>query len=133
MTTLAHKQLSTLREQLDERAKVLGAEVREAERERVHGVVRSPIETVEDIADQGEQRTREVVRLAEEERDAAELRAIDAAFGRMDEGCYGVCIDCDADIPLPRLLVQPTAARCIECQARYEKAHPPALRATPLL
>ena len=59
---------------------------------------------------------------ADEKRDAEELRDIDAARGRLDAGTYGTCTDCGAEIGFQRLHVEPQAARCIECQRRYEKA-----------
>jgi len=40
---------------------------------------------------------------------------IDAAFGRMDAGTYGLCTNCGRDIALGRLQVRPQAAHCISC------------------
>ena len=59
---------------------------------------------------------------ADEKRDAQELRDIDAARQRLDAGTYGICTDCGAEIGFQRLHVEPQAARCIECQRRFEKA-----------
>jgi RNA polymerase-binding protein DksA len=56
-------------------------------------------------------------------RDAAELRDIEAARRRLDEGSYGLCVDCGAAIPYERLLYEPAAARCVDCQARHEKTY----------
>lgn len=66
------------------------------------------------IADVGE---------AEVTRDLAELRSLEAARKRIEDGSYGSCSDCGADIPLQRLLVEPGALRCVECQARHEKTY----------
>lgn len=63
------------------------------------------------------------VNLAEIDRDALELRRIDGALLRLSEGSYGLCSDCGQKIPLPRLEAEPTAARCVQCQALYEKTH----------
>jgi RNA polymerase-binding protein DksA len=60
---------------------------------------------------------------AEVSRDLAELRDIESARRRLAEGAYGVCVDCGADIGLERLLAEPAAARCVECQARHEKTY----------
>jgi RNA polymerase-binding protein DksA len=60
------------------------------------------------------------VDLAEVKRDLAELREIDGARQRLAAGTYGVCSDCGADIPPPRLEAYPTALRCIDCQSRRE-------------
>lgn len=49
-----------------------------------------------------------------------ELRDIEAAFGRMDIGHYGTCVDCGDDIAYERLQASPTAIRCRDCQEQYE-------------
>lgn len=54
------------------------------------------------------------------DRQIVEVRAIEAALSRLATGGYGACVDCGADIPLERLLVYPTAARCISCQSIHE-------------
>jgi DnaK suppressor protein len=61
--------------------------------------------------------------LADIDRDAQELRRIDHALSRLNSGTYGECIDCRQPIPLARLEAEPTAARCVTCQDRYEKMH----------
>ena len=59
-----------------------------------------------------------------DERESAEIAAIEAALQRIAEGSYGVCIDCGEDIPAARLHAAPEAARCVDCQGSLEKAHP---------
>lgn len=51
----------------------------------------------------------------------AELDAIDAALARMDDGDYGLCIDCGGAIGAQRLAAQPVALRCIGCQTKAER------------
>jgi RNA polymerase-binding protein DksA len=131
MTALNDDDLSSLRDALDQRAQELGREVRELDAERQENVRSEPGTHVDDLAEQGEQRTHEALRHAERERDFEELRAIEAARERMATGSYGECIDCGEDIPLERLKVQPTASRCVPCQERHELTHPP-LPAVPL-
>jgi DnaK suppressor protein len=55
-------------------------------------------------------------------RDAEELELLDAALARVNEGEYGACVDCGEDIARERLLANPAAARCTECQERSERA-----------
>ena len=55
------------------------------------------------------------------EHETAELGAIDAALERLDQGLYGQCSDCGAEIPAARLQAWPTALRCIACQTQAEK------------
>jgi RNA polymerase-binding transcription factor DksA len=56
-------------------------------------------------------------------RDITELRAIDAARARIENGRYGECRECGFEIPYERLEAQPTADRCAPCQDLYEKTH----------
>ena len=50
------------------------------------------------------------------------LRLLDAALARVAGGDYGCCVDCGEDIARERLLANPAAARCTECQERSERA-----------
>jgi RNA polymerase-binding transcription factor len=51
--------------------------------------------------------------LVEQARDR--LAEIDAAFGRLDAGTYGVCESCGRPIAEARLEARPLARRCIDC------------------
>jgi RNA polymerase-binding transcription factor DksA len=44
-----------------------------------------------------------------------ELTEIDAALERLEGSDFGVCSECDEDIPLDRLQVVPTARTCASC------------------
>jgi RNA polymerase-binding transcription factor DksA len=52
-----------------------------------------------------------------------ELRDVEAALRRIHVGAYGVCIECDDEMELPRLRAFPTAKRCLMCQENYERNH----------
>ena len=60
--------------------------------------------------------------VAMEEREAAELLAIDEALQRIADGSYGLCLDCGVGIATARLHASPTALRCVACQEKVEKA-----------
>jgi RNA polymerase-binding protein DksA len=123
MSALTESDLAPLREALNKREALLRAEVIAIEDEK-NDLPRSvPMSHVEDQAERGEERTREAMRHAEQERDIDELRAISAARERMADGHYGICDDCGIDIPMARLQAQPTASRCVPCQERYETSH----------
>jgi DnaK suppressor protein len=123
MPELTKAQLQTLRERLTRREAVLQAEVREARAERAERPsAQGP--NVEDAVEGGEERFRHGIEHAELQRDQEELRAIDDARERMDAGRYGACVDCGRDIPFARLEVQPFAQRCVDCQQKWERAHP---------
>jgi DnaK suppressor protein len=65
--------------------------------------------------------------LAESDRAEAILDAAKArrllvldALVRLDNGTYGVCVDCGKPVPEGRLEVKPEAARCLTCQAKRD-------------
>lgn len=132
MAELTSDQIAQLRAALDRREAELLGEVRAVEHEEADAPSRNPHNQVEDSGEQGEQRTREAVRSAEEERDVDELRQIGAAQERMRRGEYGECVDCGVEIAFERLQVQPAAARCLPCQTRYEQTHDTAAKIPPL-
>lgn len=49
-----------------------------------------------------------------------ERQMIEEALSSLEEGTYGQCAECDAEISEKRLLALPFARYCIECQARLE-------------
>jgi DnaK suppressor protein len=57
------------------------------------------------------------------DRHVRELRDIEAAFQRIRDGKYGVCMDCGDDVAFTRLQAYPTAKRCIVCQEKREKEY----------
>ena len=44
-----------------------------------------------------------------------EIREIQAALKRIDDGTYGVCLSCDEKINTKRLAALPYASQCIKC------------------
>lgn len=49
--------------------------------------------------------------------------AVLAALHRIEAGTYGSCVDCGRPVPEGRLEARPDAARCVACQAKYDRAH----------
>ena len=60
--------------------------------------------------------------IALEERESAELVAIDDALKRIADGSYGLCVDCGVSIATARLHANPTALRWVGCQDKVEHA-----------
>lgn len=50
-----------------------------------------------------------------------ELVAIERALAKMSTGSYGVCEDCQDEIPAKRLMVLPEARLCANCQMFKER------------
>jgi RNA polymerase-binding protein DksA len=57
------------------------------------------------------------------ERQLKEIAAIEAACTRMENGSYGICTHCGIDIDYKRLIANPAAHRCIDCQRNYERTY----------
>jgi len=55
------------------------------------------------------------------DRDREKVQAIDDALARVEDGTYGVCESCEADIAEGRLEALPFTRLCINCQAEREK------------
>ncbi len=49
------------------------------------------------------------------------MKKIDAALERIDNGTFGECLDCGADIGPDRLFARPTATMCICCKEEQER------------
>jgi DnaK suppressor protein len=52
---------------------------------------------------------------AADARRAGEIRRIDAALARLDEGEYGYCVECGEPIAPKRLEIDPAVPRCAGC------------------
>ena len=63
------------------------------------------------------------LRNAQMGRDVGELRQVDTALARIQEGTYGFCVDCGQEIPRARLQANPSAERCILCQSARERQY----------
>lgn len=48
--------------------------------------------------------------------------AVAAALERVATGTYGECVGCGKPVPDGRLDARPEAARCVGCQAKYDRA-----------
>ena len=51
------------------------------------------------------------------------IAQIDFAIQRIDEGQYGICIDCAESIPAKRLEAFPAALRCLNCKQDFEQQY----------
>ena len=78
-------------------------------------------ELLGDIYDQASsERDRELVLLLGD-REREKLNAIDEALLRIKENEYGICEECEEEIPLGRLKVMPFAVHCVNCKSDLEK------------
>ncbi len=54
------------------------------------------------------------------DRDRGKLQAIEDALERIDEGSYGVCESCEAEVAEGRLQAMPFTRLCVQCQSDRE-------------
>jgi RNA polymerase-binding protein DksA len=126
MTNLTQEQLSQVEQLLNERERVLRVDMhREVEQKEDFRDVASE---APDPGDSSFASLEVDLENAAVTRDITELRKIEAARGRIHNGTYGECVECETEIPYERLLVQPTAERCAPCQDMYEKTHVDSVR-----
>lgn len=67
-----------------------------------------------------EERDREISFILTD-REREKVQAIQEALGRVDEGSYGICENCEAEIAPARLEALPFSRLCVSCQAEREK------------
>jgi DnaK suppressor protein len=80
---------------------------------------------VQDPGDQALLTTMESLRTSMQDSDVAQYKRIIHALQKLDDGSYGVCIDCGNDISEKRLLSFPDADRCLACQEEFEELQQP--------
>lgn len=100
--------IETIRANLQARLTAIGVEVARLEAESSQPLEADWEEQANQIEDMETSEGLEAVRLDE----AQQIRA---ALRRIDQGTYGTCANCGADISPARLAALPTATLCINC------------------
>jgi len=54
------------------------------------------------------------------DRESVLIKKIKKSLEDIEDGVYGICEDCGADISIARLKARPVARRCIQCKTRQE-------------
>jgi RNA polymerase-binding transcription factor DksA len=122
MSHLNETQLATLQQMLQQHRQQLRADIRDE-------LLRKDSEQYGELAGQVHDAGEESVADMLVELNAAvlgqsirTLREVEAAQQRLAEGHYGRCVECDEPIPFERLQAYPSAQRCLEHQAAFEKS-----------
>lgn len=127
---LKPREMEELAAMVDRRRTALRAEVEHGlDRVRNDGID-NIVGAVPDPGDEAVQSLIQDLDQADTSRDLSELRTLDAARARIDEGSYGTCVECGQDIGFERLRASPGAVRCIRCQTQFEKTHAGQTRTT---
>ncbi|SNB47436.1 TraR/DksA family transcriptional regulator [Geobacter sp. DSM 9736] len=74
-----------------------------------------------DIYDQASSERDRELGLLLSDREREKLRNIDEALMKIEEGEFGICEECEEEIPLGRLKVVPFARFCVKCKSDIEK------------
>jgi DnaK suppressor protein len=74
------------------------------------------IEKAPDAVDDLQLTTLRELAISKLNRDFRLLREVRAALARLDEGTYGICLNCEEPIAPRRLEAIPWAAYCVRCQ-----------------
>jgi DnaK suppressor protein len=74
----------------------------------------------QDVADEAANTYARQMLLGMSERERRNLREIDAALDRIDDGTYGTCEECSEPISEARLKALPYATLCVDCKADRE-------------
>jgi DnaK suppressor protein len=94
--------------------------VLEAERAELARMVRKrdgiAIERTPDALDEVQGATERELAVRNLDRDSNMLRKVREALRRIDDGSFGVCLQCEEDISPKRLAAVPWTAFCIRCQ-----------------
>ena len=115
---LKEQQMAALRASMIARSRVLEGEIAAKLRESTEDG--EMLGRVGDNADLAWVESESSLDLTEAQRDIEEWRGLRDALRRMEQGSYGTCADCGADIAAGRLESQPLALRCVECQRQSE-------------
>lgn len=75
---------------------------------------------VQDPGDQALTSTMELLRTSFQEAEIDENKRISRALEKIEDGTYGICVDCNNEISERRLKSYPDAQRCLICQEEYE-------------
>lgn len=76
---------------------------------------------VQDPGDQALSSTMDMLSSSFQDTEREEYKRIEQALGKIEDGTYGICVDCFQPISEKRLTSFPNAARCLSCQETFEE------------
>jgi len=87
------------------------------------------VNPVADLADMTREAAERDLAIELLDRDSALVRRLRSALDRIQDGSYGICLECGEEIAPRRLKAMPWAELCLRCQERAEVA---AVRSRPV-
>jgi len=113
-SAVARQRLDVLLRELDESAPAVDPAAARDSGELSH-LDQHPAEAASELTDQG---TEAAVRSVVDQQRSEVVQAL----ARLDDGSFGICLDCGSELSDERLDARPEAARCVECQSTMEHA-----------
>ncbi len=111
-----------LRRILEGRRREMVSEVQEKIRDVRSEAAGTPVNGVLDAAESSDADIQEDIELALIQMKAETLNRIDEALARLEQGTFGFCTECGAEISERRLRALPFALRCKDCEEAREIA-----------
>jgi DnaK suppressor protein len=71
-----------------------------------------------DFADRSAAANEQEISIQLKQTDAKLLRAIDDALQRVESGTFGICVECEEEIPAARLKAVPWTKVCVACKEK---------------
>ena len=82
---------------------------------------RPGLEAFPDVSDQASAEVDQNFSMRIRDRERKLLKKIDEALERMNNATYGICEQCEGEIPYKRLKARPVTTLCIECKTAQEQ------------
>jgi DnaK suppressor protein len=108
-----NKKFDVLRQELLERKHILDEQLSQRSFAAADTLGKDP-------GDQALSSTMENLQRSLQDTDFEEYNRIVQALEKIDNGSYGICVDCNEPIQERRLKFYPNAARCLACQELFE-------------
>jgi DnaK suppressor protein len=81
------------------------------------------VESVPDTLDRVQRETERELAIRQIESSFSRMQKIRLALARIEEGSYGTCLGCDAEISPKRLHAVPWTEYCVRCQEIADREH----------
>lgn len=115
--TMKQRDLNSFKKLLNERRQELMSEAVGT----MHGMgMGDSRETFPDPTDRASLEGNRNLTLRIRDRERKLITKIDEALGRIEDGSYGVCEECDGPIGVERLKARPVTTLCIQCKSEQE-------------
>jgi DnaK suppressor protein len=119
-TTSSSQRTEALRKMLLERRQEVMKEINGLIGHRMSDEIQRRVDSAPDVGDQALLDTERVRDISIMELRNKMRQQIDEALAKLEEGTYGRCADCGAEITEKRLRAVPFARRCVTCQEKQE-------------